>query len=434
MKVLSRGALAAILSSLVTAAPAAAVDVTVRVEGADRTVVPEAAVTLPGPAVDKRGEGGTTCAPTSAGAALEAATGGNWGGRSDAQGQRLERIGATTYPLGTEFAGRYWAIYVNDRPSSFGICRFDPQQADEVLVYAACGGATTECFAGEPLDLDAPRRVRPGEAFDVSVQEVTTTFGPAPTFTATTTDVPSAQAAVTGEDVQATTGTDGRARVALTRRGDVVLTARKGTRVPESRTVCVTDGADGFCGTSRPGEPAPAPGAPGAPGAGGSAGSGAPAPGAPACVSTGGDGLCGTADREAPKTLLSDLREGAVFARGRAPRVLRGRVGIARRADFRATGLLAEPSGVRGVALRLTRTDGGRCTRYDFARERFVRAGRCGARGPYATVGDRVEFEYQLAAALPRGRYVLDARATDRAGNADVQRRRGENRVVFRVR
>jgi len=415
MKSLSRGVLAATLASAVLAPPALAVDTSIRVEGADRTLVPATPVTLPGPAVDKTAEGGTTCAPTTAGSALEAATRGAWGGRADSQGQRLERIGDTRYPLGDEYTGRYWAIYVNDRPSSFGICRFDPQQGDEVLIYAACGGQETACFAGEPLDFAAPRTVRPGEAFDVTVQEVTTTYGGAPDFAASTSEGPAADAEVVGADAAARTGADGRARVTLTRRGETVLTARKGTRVPESQTVCVTDGADGFCGTTVPGQPA-------APGAGtgtgtGTAGAGA-APGP--CVTNGRDGRCGTPDRTAPRTGVTSVREQQRFTRGTAPRVLRGRAG--------------DGAALRAVELRLTRTDGRRCSRYDGARERFVAVSRCGARGRYFTIGDRAEFEYQLAERLGRGRYVLDVRAVDAAGNKDYERRRGENRVVFTVR
>src|SRR5919107_4187396 len=92
MKSPTLGLLASTLALACLAAPAYATDVTVRVEGAGGTLVPTRAVTLPGPAVDKTAEGGTTCSTTSGGSALEAAVGGDWGGTADSFGQRVERI------------------------------------------------------------------------------------------------------------------------------------------------------------------------------------------------------------------------------------------------------------------------------------------------------------------------------------------------------
>ena len=60
---------------------------------------------------------------------------------------------------------------------------------------------------------------------------------------------------------------------------------------------------------------------------------------------------------------------------------------------------------------------------------------RCGApHGFRFSVGDRSDVDYRLPSKLPRGRYVLDVKATDNAFNRDDVRRRGSNRVVFRVR
>ena len=84
------------------------------------------------------------------------------------------------------------------------------------------------------------------------------------------------------------------------------------------------------------------------------------------------------------------------------------------------------------VKLRLTRNDRGRCSAYSGKRERFVRRTRCGAEhGWWFAIGDQADWEYQLPARLPRGRYVLDVNAIDKAYNRDDERRRGENRVVF---
>ena len=243
------------------------------------------------------------------------------------------------------------------------------------------------------------------------VEGSTATAAPGRPVTVRVTDAGTG-AGVAGASVgDATTGPDGSAAVTFAQRGPVSLKATKpGTIRSNAAATCVTDGADGFCGTAPGGTPP------------------TPTTTAPSTQTT------PLPDREAPKTLVQFIRTGRVYARGRAPRVLRGTAGIARRSDFRTTGLLPDPSGIAAVELRLTRTDRGRCSRYDGRRERFVRVRRCGARGAFFRVAEQADWEYQLAERLPRGRYVLDVRATDRAGNRDDQRRRGENRVVFFVR
>ena len=415
MKNLSRGLVAAACASaLVLPAAASAADVTVRVEGADSTLVPTTSVQLPGPAVDKRAEGGTTCANDTAASALEAATGGDWGGREDSGfGQKVERIKGVTHLIGggDEYQGRYWTIYLNDRPT-FGICDLKPQQGDELLLYPKCDTATTGCIAGEPLDLKGPVTAQPGTPFDVSVAEVATTYGGAPDYEVTTSKSPAQGATVSGGGASATTDAGGRATLTLTERGTQVLTATKGQSVRESIVVCVTDGRDGFCGTRTP-EGQTVQG---------------PTPEQQAVVAAGGP------DRTAPRSAILGIAEGQVFPRSRAPRVLRGLVGEPAGAQPRAGALVPDASGVLMVKVRLTRNAGGRCSAYSVRRERFVRT-RCGARhGWYAKVSDRAEWEYQLASRLARGRYVLDVKAIDRAFNRDDTRRRGENRVVFRVR
>lgn len=414
MKILSRGLLAAACTSALLAAPAGAATVTVRVEGADRTLVPTTAVTLPGPAVDKRAEGGTTCASDTAASALEAATAGDWGGRNDPNfGQKVERIKGVTHLIGGggEYQGRFWTIYLNDA-STFGICDIKPQAGDELLLYPKCDSATSECIAGEPLDLKGPLTARPGVPFDVTVTEVQTTFGGPPDFAQQTSKGPAADATVAGGGASATTNADGRATLALSQRGPQTIVATKGQSVREGIEVCVTDGEDGFCGTrTAAGETIQGPTAT-----------------QQAAAAAGGP------DRTAPRSTIIGIREGQTFSRANAPRVLRGLVGEPSGARARAAALRPDPSGVLMVKVRLTRNDRGRCSSYSVRRERLVRT-RCGVtRGWYAKVSDRAEWEYQLASRLPRGRYVLDVVAIDKAYNRDDERRRGENRIVFRVR
>lgn len=395
MKLPIRGLLATACAFALLAPPAFAVDVTVRVEGADRTLQPTTAVSLPGPAVNKTAEGGTTCSTSSGGSALEAAVGGDWGGRADGQGQRVERIRGVTHLLGDEYAGAYWALYVNDRPASTGLCSITPQQGDEILLYPACGGSTSGCFAGEPLNLTAPATARPGEPFSVEVRETRTTYNPDPPYDSDTTTGPSNGATVAGGGTSATTGGDGRATLTLNERGPVTLVATKGSFVREGVTVCVTDGADGACGSSLPGQPG-----------------GSPA-GSPATSFV--------PDRLSPRAFFTSLRS-RTYSRRKAPRLLKGGV--------------EDAGGVRTVKLRLTRTTpGGRCFAYSGRRERFIRRPRCGAhRGWWFVIGDRADWEYQLPSRLGAGRYVVDVNAIDKSYNRDDERRRGQNRAVFTVR
>ena len=116
----------------------------------------------------------------------------------------------------------------------------------------------------------------------------------------------------------------------------------------------------------------------------------------------------------APTATILGIRDGQRFSRRRAPRELRGRAS-------------ADPSGLWAVKLRLTRRLGGTCWYFSGCKERFLKR-TCGKQHAFK-VGERADWSYLLPARLPRGRYVLDAYAIDRAFN-----RGAETRVVFRVR
>jgi hypothetical protein len=143
-----------------------------------------------------------------------------------------------------------------------------------------------------------------------------------------------------------------------------------------------------------------------------------------AVAAAGGQAVAGitvpAVDRTAPRARLISPRDGHTYRRARfSPRLIR----IA----TTETG-----SGIRTVKLRLTRRLGDRCFSYSGRRERFV-GQRCG-RGFFFTVSDRGAVDYLLPEKLPRGHYVLDVVATDRALNRDGVRERGRNRSVFDVR
>jgi hypothetical protein len=119
-------------------------------------------------------------------------------------------------------------------------------------------------------------------------------------------------------------------------------------------------------------------------------------------------------DTTAPTSTILGIRDGQRFTRRRAPRELRGSVS-------------ADPSGLWAVKIRLTRRHRGTCWYFSGSKERFLKR-TCGKRYAFK-VGETADWSYLLPARLPRGRYVLDGYAVDRAFN-----RGAETRVRFRVR
>jgi len=120
---------------------------------------------------------------------------------------------------------------------------------------------------------------------------------------------------------------------------------------------------------------------------------------------------------------IRGIADGGRFARGRGPRRIQVVVD-------------ADPSDLLEVKLRLTRNDRGRCTYFSGMTERFRpnRKGHHGAAGGHGFgIGATARVDYLLPARLPRGRYVLDVNAIDKAYNRDDTRRRGGNRIVFHV-
>lgn len=372
--------LALAASSTAVAAPAT---VTLRVEGPTRTLV-ERQVTLDarpfkfsdGPATyqcDGTTLGGTAAAPspTRNTAVAEAAEEGGFellGSFDPRYGVSYTRINGegVDYDAGS---GKFLSEYKNGAFAGTGGCADTVVTGDDVLFAYGDGSESL-------LKLAGPATVKPGESATLTVTDQGT-------------GAPVAAAAVAG----GTTSAAGTVATApLTARGPQTFKASKtGAIRSNAVSVCVTDGADGFCGTTKPGSPPAAAPAPLA----------VPAP-----------------DAVAAFAKVGSVREGQKFARGKGPRTLSGTV---------------DPDAIQDVRLRLSRTDGKACTRYDGAAERFVKA-TCGVKNARTfSVGANPAFSYLLPSALPRGRYVLDVIVIDRARNQTSTYQRGRNRVVFFV-
>ena len=379
----------------VFASSAEATTVSLRVSAVGPTSLPRTVVTMPTTAPVKDGH---ECAVTTAGAALDAGVGSaNWSAHWNSSfGElQLDSIYGEAHPFGSHL---FWAVYIDGKSALDGLCNVDVVQNDYVQYIALCDPYDpptdgSPCY-GEPLQVQAPGSAAPGTPVDVTVTESQTNIN-----TGVTTVVPSAGATVSGGGVQATTDAGGHAALTPNSRGAVTITATKGNRVDDSASTCISDGADGYCGSAKPGDTTTT-----------------PAPAAPAPLP----------DTKPTYGFIKSIREHQHFRKGHGPRELKGT------SD-------PDPSGLKDVQLRLTKrlpptAGGNRCYTFSAQRLRFVRMKRCGARrGTWFSIGSKADWTYLLPKALGRGRYVLDLKTIDGAGNADVQLARTRNRVVFFV-
>jgi hypothetical protein len=313
-----------------------------------------------------------TCDSDSAAAALNRAVG-DAGWDADAFGGSLFVSRILTQSLGFGTGNdRYWAFDHNHVFSDAGICEYKPQDGDELLFFAACGGpSSTDCFDFDAtLGVTAPGAATAGVPFTVTVK----------TYDDKGVATPAAGVTVTGGDQPVTTGADGTAQVTVSALAEVTLTATKGNQVRDEAKVSVHEA---------PVYEVPTPSPSTEPG-----------------------------DTTAPVSTIRRIKEGQVFRhRRKAPRTLRARV--------------AEAGGLASVELGITRRVGDRCTAYDDTLGRFKRV-TCGTH-PRFDIGTAARVSLLLPRRVGRGRYTFDVRATDTAGNVE-RRARGRNRVVFHVR
>jgi hypothetical protein len=302
-------------SALLIAVPGAlAADVNVRVEGTPDTLVPRTLVKTQAGTFSKDGNPTHSCSSSSAGGALELASGGEWAARWGAYGYEIQTIkGESHISNAGDPSGTYWAFWVNYQPASEGACTLKAQTGDDVLLYPSCFGCASE---PTPLRITSvPQSAQPGQAFDVRVVEyAVSTPGSAATA------APAAGATVTAGGRSFTTGADGVAHV--------VVEGRSLAGVRASKNGYVRSATENVCVDCGPTYTPPA------------------------------------RDTSAPAAAVSSLRSGAVYSRRRAPRLLRGRVA-------------SDPSGLHSVKLKLTRRVGKRCTYFSGRRERFTKM-RCG--------------------------------------------------------
>jgi len=377
-------ALGAVCLLLVVSVPsalaAAPASVTVRVEGTSQTLVPPTAVTTTTSPLVKDGNPAHACTGTSAAGALDLATSGNWNGAwFSGLGYSAETIAGESHLFEPGApANFFWSFWLDNKPSSLGLCEAELNNGDSVLLFPECFSETEACPPPpNPLGISAPAAAEPGSPVTVTVTSYANATG-APS--------PAAGATVTAGNVDTTADSNGRATFALSGSGNIVVHATAPGSVRTESTVCLHSGNDGTCGTTGP-----------------SAGPGpvlAPYSGPFAVVAK-----------------AAGVIDSHVYSRRGAPKVL--------------TGTVLAHAGVASVSLRLRRSYRGRCYAYNGVSTRFVKA-RCG-QGSFFKVSTAASFSYLLPSALAPGRYVLDIQATDVAGNRTALAR-GTSRIVFYVR
>lgn len=381
MKQFLTGLLTIVLIAVFTtsAASAATINVSVRVEGATATLLPKTQVTL-----DTAGPAVGSCPATSAGAALDKATNGNW----DKQAFTSTIMGETHSFSDSD----YWAEWVNNGYGS-GVCNDLLNNGDAVLLLVDRTPAPDYASTAFPLTVEVPATVTPGTPFTATV----TQYGPDGSYSPlSSVPAPAKSVTVAGGGTSATTDAQGKATLTLSTPGPVQLRASQTTTRSDDVTTCVTTGSDGFCGTTKPGETTTTT----------TPTTTTPLPPAP----------------KAPVAQITGIAEQQSFTAAKAPRTLTGTVD-------------PDPDGIKKVQLRLTRNGAGACSTFAGKYERWLKLKRCSATlGRWFTIGTSEDWSYLLPQAPGTGRYVLDVRAVDTKLNVDSVIRRGHNRIVFFVK
>jgi hypothetical protein len=161
----------AICAAMLAVTPALAyhVRVTIRVEGATKTVMPQKSVTTLGRNVIVTGDQDPShgCSGESGLGVLELATHGDWRGTyfSGLRWSVGEILGAK--PKG------FYEIWINNRQATVGLCDYVPKRKDEILIFdQTCTfdlqlqGCPNPVL---PLGLIVPKTVRVGQRFTVQV-------------------------------------------------------------------------------------------------------------------------------------------------------------------------------------------------------------------------------------------------------------------------
>jgi hypothetical protein len=181
--------------------------VTVRIEGAARTLLAQTAVKAPTSGwITKGGAPKGSCPAASAAGALNRATGGRWTGKYYAS---VPGIFITSI-LGVKPSNPnkyYWGVFVNNRTSNLGVCSIKLTRGEKLL-FAITDGSQV------PLVLRAPATARVGST-------ITATTG----SWSKSSFVPAVGVHVTAPGLNDTTDKHGQVKIPITHTGTLTLHA-----------------------------------------------------------------------------------------------------------------------------------------------------------------------------------------------------------------
>lgn len=199
------------LGAIAAATASAAAHVTLRIEGATRTLLQTTTVTVPTHgSISKFGAPAGACPASHYAGVIDRATRGHWAGTWSTQFGDYE-LNSLLGETHTFSSGVYWATWRNNRYTTLGICQQPVSNGDHLLIYADPTAADIS-----PLALRTPHRVRAGRAFRVQVVSFNGSNGKAS---------PVAGASVRGGSAVATTDRTGHATVTLAHAGHGTLRA-----------------------------------------------------------------------------------------------------------------------------------------------------------------------------------------------------------------
>jgi hypothetical protein len=225
---LSAGALAA--QSQATGVPKGPTrDISVRVEGLTKTLLPPTTVTLTAGRVSNDGKPSDSCSGLSALGALQDATKGNWSGSWSKSYRQyfVTTIESTAY---SSSASYYWSVWVNDKPAPVGACELYPAAGSSIVFFPDYDGKSKSIVPANVLGISAPAQVLVGQPFSVLVSSYANATGKRS---------PLAGATVIAGSAQAKTTASGLARLTVTAPQIVELRVSAPNTVRDETTICV---------------------------------------------------------------------------------------------------------------------------------------------------------------------------------------------------
>ncbi len=224
-------AAASLLALLTTSAPAVAgtpATVSVRVEGATSTLLPQTTVTTTTTATPPPGN----CPGTTAAGALQLATEGNW----DHEEYVRTILGEThEWTMGDP---RYWAIWINDKFAEEGACTLQLKEGDRLLFLVDKATAPEYSPTVLPLELSgAPAEITQGESATVTVNK----------YSAAGAASAASGVSVKGGEATVTTNASGQASVKFNTLGTAHLRGTKSGFAPTASVAVCVHASGGHC-------------------------------------------------------------------------------------------------------------------------------------------------------------------------------------------